>query len=54
MTIDYTFPPWNYPPAQYNLFNTEESNWKILKLTKSGTLRIQRTFNNKLYEIQFN
>ena len=42
------------PPAKYNLFYTTESNWKILKLTKSGTLRIQRTYNNKVYEIQFN
>ena len=41
------------PPATYNLFYTQESNWKILKLTKSGTLRIQRTYNDKVYEIQF-
>ena len=41
-----------YP--KYNLFYTVESNWKILELTKSGTLRIQRTYNNKVYEIQFN
>ena len=50
MAIDYG----NYPPPQFNIFYTNESNWKILKLTKSGTLRIQRTFNNKVYEMQFN
>jgi hypothetical protein len=38
---------------KYNLFYNVESNWKILKLTKSGTLRIQRTYNNKVYEMQF-
>ena len=43
----------NLPIPKYNFFYTEESKWKILKLTKNGTLRIQRTYNNKLYEIQF-
>ena len=43
----------NYPPPKYNFFYTVESTWKILKLTKSGTLRIQRTYNNKVYEMEF-
>ena len=43
----------NLPIPKYNFFYTEESKWKILKLTKNGTLRIQRTYNDKVYEIQF-
>ena len=54
MDLFYTSNPWNNPPPKYNIFYTNEGNWKILKLTKSGTLRIQRTFNNKVYEMQFN
>jgi hypothetical protein len=44
-----------FPPAlpKYNLFYTRESNWKVLKLTKSGDLKIQRTYNNKVYEMEF-
>ncbi len=44
-----------FPPAipKYNLFYTPESNWKVLKLTKSGDLKIQRTYNNKVYEMEF-
>lgn len=45
--------PWN-PYPKYNFFNTREGNWKIIKLTKRGTFRIQQTYNNKVYEIQFN
>ena len=41
------------PPPTYNLFYTAESNWKILKLTKDGNLKIQRTYNNKVYEMEF-
>ena len=44
----------NNQAPKYNIFYTAESTWKILKLTKSGTLRIQRTYNNKVYEMQFN
>ena len=54
MDLFYTSNPWNNPPPKYNIFYTVEGNWKILKLTKSGALRIQRTYNNKVYEIQFN
>lgn len=44
----------DYMPAPtYNLFYTNEGNWKILKLTKDGDLRIQRTYNNKVYEMEF-
>lgn len=44
----------NFQPATYNIFYERESNWKVLKLTKNGIFRIQRTYNNKIYEIQFN
>ena len=40
-------------PVTYNFFYTKESNWKILKLTKQGELKIQRTYNNKVYEMEF-
>ena len=40
-------------PVNYNFFYTRESNWKILKLTKQGELKIQRTYNNKVYEMEF-
>jgi len=43
----------NYPPPKYNLFYTVEGNWKVLKLTKSGDLKIQRTYNGKVYEMEF-
>jgi hypothetical protein len=46
--------PSGVAEAKYNVFLTENSTWKILKLTKSGTLKIQRTYNNKIYEIQIN
>jgi hypothetical protein len=39
---------------RYNLFYTKNSNWKILKLYKGGMMRIQRIYNDKTYEIQFN
>ena len=44
----------NYDASIYNVFYTGESNWKILKLTKQGELKIQRTYNNKVYEMDFN
>ncbi len=44
----------NNQPPNYNIFYTTESTWKILKLTKNGIFRIQRTYNNKVYEIEFN
>lgn len=37
-----------------NIFVTIEGNWRVLKLTGKGDLRIQRTYNNKVYEIEFN
>ena len=45
-------PPLSSP--KYNLFYTDESIWKILELKKNHTLKIQRTYNNKVYEIQIN
>lgn len=44
----------NLPKPIHNIFYSNESNWKILKLTKSGTMRIQRTYNGKVYEMEFN
>ena len=38
---------------KYNLFLTSNGDWKILKLTSDGVIRIQRTYNNKVYEIEF-
>ena len=38
---------------KYNLFLTSNGDWKILKLTTDGVIRIQRTYNNKVYEIEF-
>ncbi len=43
----------NNQPPNYNIFYTAESNWKILRLTKNGIFRIQRTYNNKVYEMEF-
>ena len=40
-----------YP--KYTIFYTKDSDWKILKLTSKGDMRIQRTYNNKVYEIEF-
>ena len=40
--------------AKYNLFYSKKSEWRILKLYKGGMMRIQRIYNNKTYEIQFN
>jgi len=40
--------------AKYNIFLTKLSAWKILKLTKSGTMKLQRNYNNKIYVIQIN
>lgn len=39
---------------KYNLFYTKKSEWRILKLYKGGMMRIQRIYNDKTYEIQFN
>ena len=44
--------PWN-PQPQYYFFGTKDSDWKVLKLTSNGDMRIQRTYNNKVYEIEF-
>jgi hypothetical protein len=44
----------NLPKPTHNIFYSDESTWKILKLTKSGTMRIQRTYNGKVYEMEFN
>ena len=43
------------PPIapKYNLFLTTDGDWKILKLTRDGIIRLQRTYNDKVYEIEF-
>ena len=46
--------PVGLSEPKYNIFLTKKSVWKILKLTKTGTLKIQRNYNGKTYEIQFN
>ena len=38
---------------KYNLFLTTDGDWKILKLTRDGIIRLQRTYNDKVYEIEF-
>jgi hypothetical protein len=43
-----------YPEPEYNLFLTKTGTWQILKLTKGGSLKIRRKYNNKTYEIQIN
>ena len=47
---EYCLPPVS---PKYNLFLTTEGNWKVLKLTENGTLKIQRTYNDKVYEMEF-
>lgn len=51
--VEINFKPFNVDFGAQNLF-IEHANWKILKLTKEGQLRIQSVINVKTYEIQFN
>jgi len=46
--------PGGFDETKKHIFLTKKSAWKILKLTKTGTLKIQRNYNGKTYEIQFN
>jgi hypothetical protein len=46
--------PVGFSEPKHNIFLTKKSVWKILKLTKTGTLKIQRNYNGKTYEIQIN
>lgn len=54
VSISFTMLTSGSATSKYNLFYTENSNWKILKLYKGGMMRIQRIYNDKTYEIQFN
>ena len=54
VSISFTMFTSGTATAKYNLFYTTNSNWKILKLYKGGMMRIQRIYNDKTYEIQFN
>lgn len=52
-TVDISFTPKNSLYGAQNLF-VENENWQILKLTKSGQMKLKVTMNYKYYEIQFN
>ncbi len=51
--IEITFVPVNAEFGAKNIFMTG-LNWKILKLTSNGLLKIQAQYNNRVYEVQFN
>ena len=51
--IEISFKPLNFIYGAQNIFIANAS-WKILKLTKSGQLKIQAYINTKTYIIQFN
>jgi hypothetical protein len=48
-----SFKPLNHEYGAQNIF-IADANWKILKLTKSGQLKIQAYINARMYAIQFN
>lgn len=51
--VEISFKPLNWEYGAENIFLANLS-WKILKLTKSGQMKIQADYNYKKYEIQFN
>jgi hypothetical protein len=51
--VEIRFTPKNYAFGAENIF-VRDLSWKIMKLTKSGELKIEARDNFKLYEIQFN
>lgn len=51
--IEINFIPKNSDVGAQNIF-IQDLNWKILKLTTSGQLKIQADCNLRVYEIQFN
>ncbi len=53
MEIEIGFIPKNAGFGAKNIFLTG-LNWKILKLTSNGQLKIQAQYNERVYEVQFN
>lgn len=51
--MEIRFRPKNFEFGAENIF-VRDLSWKIMKLTKSGELKIEARDNFKLYEIQFN
>ena len=51
--VEITFVPVNADFGAKNIFLTG-LNWKILKLTSNGQLKIQAQYNQRIYEVQFN
>ncbi len=51
--IEISFQPVNSSYGAENIFAGNIS-WKIMKLTKTGQLKLQAKYNSKLYEIEFN
>lgn len=51
--VEINFKPVNSGNNTENIFLNNLS-WKIIKLTKSGQLKIQADYNFKKYELQFN
>jgi hypothetical protein len=51
--VEIGFTPVNENYGAKNIFIARLS-WKVLKLTKSGQLKIRADYNFKVYELQFN
>jgi hypothetical protein len=51
--VQIDFKPVNYDAGAQNFF-AAGLNWKILKLTDNGQLKIQAVYNYRIYEMQFN
>ena len=51
--IELRFKPVNMDAGAENIF-VHDLCWKILKLTKSGQMKIQAKYEFKVYEIEFN
>jgi len=51
--VEITFKPINEAYGAENMF-IDKLSWKIIKLTKSGQMKIRADYNFKYYEIQFN
>ncbi|HWY11343.1 MAG TPA: hypothetical protein VN026_08460 [Bacteroidia bacterium] len=51
--IEISFKPLNWDQGAENIF-VGNISWKIMKLTKTGQLKIQGKYDFKLYEIEFN
>lgn len=51
--VEISFTPVNSNYGAENIF-VGNISWKIMKLTKTGQLKLQGKYNFKLYEIEFN